>query len=117
VHVHGLRPDHERGLPCTRVGQQVLHGAADRHHVGERGLHPQLPQLSHVVLAGAARIIGDKGEALAGSANLGDGLDRPRRGPIPEIDAAIEIEDQLVVRRNKGGEGHGPIVRVSLKQR
>ena len=84
---------------------------ADGHDVGERGLDPEAPELADVVLAGAARVVRREGHALPGGAQPLDRLDGAVDRLVADPDAAVEVDDQLVVALDEGGEGHVRIVR------
>ena len=101
-----LRADHERRAAGARLGQQVLHRAADGDHVAQRGADADLPQPRHVVLGRAARVVGRVDHVLARLAQRRDGLDGARRGLVADPHAAVEIEDELVVALRDRGERH-----------
>ena len=99
------RADHERGAARARLGEQVLQRAADRHHVAQRRLDADAPQAGHVVLGGAARIVGGEGHPLARRRAAPRSPRRTRGGLVADPDAAVEIEDELVVRGGEGASG------------
>src|SRR5436190_6121157 len=53
-----------------------------------------------------ARIVGGEGHALAGLSQALHRLHGAGHGLVPDVDAPVEIEDQLVVATDQGGEGH-----------
>ena len=101
-----VRADHERGAARARLGEQVLHGAADGHDVAHRGADADLPQPGHVVLGRAARVVRRVGHLLAGVAQRLDRLHGARRGLVADPDAAVQIQDELVVATGQGGQRH-----------
>ena len=53
-------PITKRRAPRAALGEHVLDRGADRHDLLERGLQPERPQLAHVVLGGAPRVVGEE---------------------------------------------------------
>jgi hypothetical protein len=100
VAVERLGPDHEGGAAAARVRQQVLHGGAGGDHVRERRLHADPPQLAHVVLERVARVVRHERDALVVLAQGRDRVDRAGDRFGAEPDAAVEVEDDLVVARD-----------------
>ena len=98
---HRGRADHEGGVATALLGEHVLHRPADGHDVAKRGAHADLPELGDQVLAGLVRVVGGEGEPLAGVAQLRQRVDGARGGLPADPDAAVEVEDELVVA---GGE-------------
>src|SRR5687767_11555675 len=90
----------------TRLGEQVLHCASDGDDVRQGRLDADAPELSHVVLSRAARVVGRERDSLARGPQPLDRLDRAVDGLVAEPDAAVEVDDQLVVALDEGGEGH-----------
>ena len=94
-----VRPERVSASRCCTAPPTVTtsrHGRPDA----------DLPQPGHVVLGGAARVVGRVGDVLAGVAQRLDRLHGARCGLVADPDAAVEIEDELVVRRGEGGQGH-----------
>src|ERR1700710_736482 len=79
---------------------------ADRDDLLERGLEAQPPELLHVLLGRELRVVGDEGDALAGAAQGRDGVDRARRRHLAEPDAAVEVEQDVVIAGDEGAERH-----------
>ena len=109
----GALPITKAVRPVWRSASTVLHRAADRDHVAQRGADADLPELRDEVLAGLVGVVGGEGEALARRAQLLERLDDARRGLAADPDAAVEVEDELVVAGGEGGERH----RASLRAR
>jgi hypothetical protein len=105
--VQRRRADDERRAAGEALGEDELHGAADRHDLLQRGLEAQAPELSHVFLGRQLRVVGDEGDALAGGAQGGDRIDRARRRLLAEPDAAVEVEQDVVVAIDDGAQRHG----------
>ena len=70
----------------------------------QRRADADLPEPRHVVLGRAARVVGREGDALARVAQRLERLDRARGGLVADPHAAVEIEDELVVARRRGGD-------------
>jgi hypothetical protein len=96
---HGA--DDHRRLPAPLRAREA-DGRADRDDLLARGLEAQAPQLAHVVLVRAARVVRDERQPLAGRAQGRDGLDRPRRRLVAHPQAAVEVEQQVVVAGDRG---------------
>ena len=91
--------------PGLRLGQQVLEApptvTTSAARPGRRSPEPR-----HVVLGGGARVVGGEGHPLCGSRSASSASGRPRVGLVAHPHAAVEIEDELVVSRRRGDEGH-----------
>ena len=101
------RPDDEGRAAVEALGEDELQRAADRDDLLERGLEAQAPELSHVLLGGELRVVRDERDALAGGAQGRDGVDGAGRRRVAEPDAAVEVEQDVVVAGDEGAERHG----------
>ena len=98
--------DHVRAGPLLAFGEHVLDGASGADHLLERGLYAERPQLADVLLRRAAGVVCDKRHVLSGRPQLGDGLRCSGREGVADPDATVEVEQNVVVLREKRGERH-----------
>ena len=100
-----LRADHVRGAAAA-AGEQVLDGRADGHDLAQRRLEAEPPQLAHELLGCVADVVGEEGDRLAGLAQRRDGLRRALERLVADPQAAVEVEQDLVVAGDPRGERH-----------
>jgi hypothetical protein len=74
-----------------------LRRAAHGDDVAQGRLQAELPELADVVLARQPRVVGHEGHALAGAAQVLDGLDGARRQVVAHVDGPVQVHDELVV--------------------
>ena len=62
--------------------------------------------VAHVVLAGEPRVVGHERDPLPGRAQRLDRVACAGRELVADVDGAVQVDDELVVRGDEGGEGH-----------
>ena len=100
-----LRAD-DVGGPAVALGELELQRGADAQHLVDRGLEAELPELADEPLGRVAHVVGQKDEPLARLTQRGDGVDRAGDRGIADPDAAVEVEQQVVVRTDTCGDRH-----------
>ena len=100
-----LRADDVRGA-AVALAEQVLDRRADGHDLAQRGLEAEPPQLADELLGCVADVVGEEGDRLAGVAQRRDGLRRALERLVADPEAAVEVEQDLVVAGDPGGERH-----------
>ena len=88
------------------LGEQELQRAAGRDDLLERGLEAQAPELAHVLLGRSCGVVRDERDVLARRAQGRDRRDRASVGSSPTPDAAVEIEQDVVVAGDERGDLH-----------
>ena len=96
VAVDGGRADDVRG-PVIGLGEDELQRAADRHDLLARRLEAEAPQLADVLVVAVAAVVRDEGDALVRLAQRRDRLLRAGRRLVADPDAAVEVEEDVVV--------------------
>ena len=71
------------------------------------GLEAEPPELAHELLGRVPDVVGEERDALAGLAQRGDGLAARARRLVADPQAAVEVEQDVVVAAGEGGERHG----------
>jgi hypothetical protein len=95
------------GRAPARAGADELHGAADGDDLLPGGLEAEPPELADEVLLAVAAVVRHEGQSLAGGPQLRDGGHGPRRRLVADPDAAVEVEEHVVVARHPRRERHG----------
>src|SRR5204863_4778531 len=70
-------------------------------------LNADRPELAHELLARVPRVVGHERDPLSRLAQRHDRVRRARYRVRPHPDAPVEIEDDLLVALEEGGEKHG----------
>ena len=77
--------------------EDELQRAADRHDLLARGLEAEAPQLADVLVVAVAAVVRDERDALVRLAERRDRLLRAGRRLVADPDAAVEVEEHVVV--------------------
>ncbi len=100
--------DDGRGaVVAVALGEVELHRAADRHDLLDRGLEAEAPELADLLLGAVAPVVGDERDALARHAQRGQRLGRALGRLVADPEAAVEVEQEMVVAAGERGERHG----------
>ena len=97
-----------KALAAVALREPELQRGAHAQDLVERGLEAELPELAHEPLGWAAHVVGEKEDRLARFAQGGDGVDRAGERVFADPDAAVEVEQHVVVRTDAGGDRHAP---------
>ena len=91
---------------CRRPASENWSGGAGGDDLLERGLEAQPPQLAHELLGRVARVVGEEDDPLARLAQGGERLRGALGGLLADPQAAVEVEQEVVVATGDGGERH-----------
>src|SRR5690606_29432816 len=103
-------PDDERRPARARLGEQVLERAADGDDVAGGRPDAGGPEPADVLVGAVAGVVRREGEPLPGRPQGGDRLGRAGRRLATDPDAAVEVEDELVVAVDERAEAHGAAI-------
>src|SRR5918994_1906597 len=106
LHERGRADDEGRAAVAAR-GQGELERRAAGDDLVHRGLEPEAPEPAHEVLRRVAGVVGEEGDALAGLAQRGDRSRRLGDGRVAHPEAAVEVEQHVVVAVEGRIELHG----------
>ena len=101
-----LGADHERGALVRPAREHELQRGAARDDLVDARLEAEPPELAHAAppARGGRRSSGTRCR-LPGRAQRGDGLGRARDDAVAHPQAAVEVEQDVVVAREGGGSG------------
>src|SRR5947208_16341285 len=93
------------------TGEDVLNCSSGSDHLLERSPDSVRPKLADVVLGRPTGVVCDERQRLALGSERRDCLWRSRGDEISDPHAAVEVEHDMVVGAEQGGEGHAPLSR------
>ena len=98
-------PDHERRA-AVAARELELQRRADRHDLVQRGLEAEPPQLAHEVLGCVTDVVGEEQHRRARLAQRRDRLHGALARLVADPQAAVEVEQHVVVRADARGDRH-----------
>ena len=92
--------------PARRPASAYCSAAPHGDHLVQRRLEAQAPQLAHEVLRRGPHVVGEEHDLLAGLAQRGNRLRGALGRLVADPDAAVEVEEDVVVAADLGAQRH-----------
>ena len=88
--------------PVAALREHELERRAAGHDLVDARLEAEPPELAHELLRRVADVVGEERDPLAGLAQRGDRLGRAVDAPLADPEAAVEVEQHVVVAASAG---------------